>query len=444
MSDSGGRSNSSPDLLTFSAWAEAPAERAGAAEGELSADAVVIGGGFCGMSAAMRLREHGLDTALVEAEFCGWGASSRNAGHLTPTIAGDPQLLATVYRRRAPHLVRLADRAVRFTEGLIDRQAIECDLEPAGNVSVALTAGGMRRAEKIAAYLARCGAEVELVEGSAFGLPPTMPGGILERLGGVFDPGRFASGMRERLLASGVRVHESTAAVGLERSGSGFVLSTDRGRIRCEHILLATNAFTRALPFAPARIVAPLWVTLAKTEPLGAERLAAAGWTSPAGIYTQHLVLESYRRTAAGSIVFGSRLVQPARGRLVARTPRESVVADLARGLSDRMPGLGEVRLESAWGGWIAMTPSWIPVVGRTAEGAHYAVGFNGHGVAQAPYLGSLIADEIAGQGRAEDLETLWRQAPRFLPAPLFSGPALRLGWALDRIGDRLAARRSG
>ncbi len=443
MRPSGAGATGRTELLDFSGWAEAPAQRAAAAEGELRADVVVIGGGLCGMSAAMRLREHGLDTALVEAEFCGWGASSRNAGHLTPTIAGDPQLLATVYRRRAPELVRLADGAVRFAEGLIAGSGIDCDLEPAGNVSVALTAAGMRRAERIAAYLARCGAEVEVVDGADFGLPATMPGGILERLGGVLDPGKFVSGLRERLLASGVRVHEGTPAVGLERSGSGFVLRTDRARIRCEHVLLATNAFTRSLPFAPPRIVAPLWVTLAETEPLGAERIDATGWSSGAGIYTQHLVLESYRRTARGSIVFGSRLVQPARGRLVARTPRMSVVADLAKGLRERFPGLGEVQLRSAWGGWIAMTPSWLPVAGQTADGAHYAVGFNGHGVAQAPYVGSLIADEIAGRPRAEDLEILWRRTPRFLPAPLFSGPALRLGWALDRLGDSLAARRT-
>ncbi len=89
------------------------------------------------------------------------------------------------------------------------------------------------------------------------------------------------------------------------------------------------------------------------------------------------------------------------------------------------------------------MTPSWLPVAGRTSDGAHYAVGFNGHGVAQAPYLGSLIADEIAGEPRSDDLEALWRDTPRFLPAPIFSAPMLRLGWALDRAGDRLANRAS-
>lgn len=431
----------SAELLAFSGWAEVPAERAPAAVGDVRADAVVIGGGLCGMSAALRLREHGLDTALVESRFCGWGASSRNAGHLTPTIGGDPQLLVTAFRRRAPELVRLADRAVSFTEDLIDAHGIDCDYDPAGNVSVALTAAGMSRAESIVDRLAGYGAEVELVEGGELGLPATMPGGILERLGGVLDPGKLAAALRGRLLASEVRVHEDTPAAGLARSGQGFLLTTDRARIRCDHVLLATNAFTCDLPFAPRRIVAPLWVTLAETEPLGAERIDATGWRSGAGIYTQHVVLESYRKTAAGSIVFGSRLVQPA-GNMQPRTPRPGVVADIHRGLRDRLPELGEVRLRSAWGGWIAMTPSWLPVAGRAADGAHYAVGFNGHGLAQAPYLGALLADEIAGRPRHDDLAALWRETPRFLPAPLFSGPALRLGWVLDRLGDALVARR--
>lgn len=432
---------SSPELLAFSGWAEAPAERAPAAVGDLSADVVVIGGGLCGMSAALRLREHGLDAALVEARFCGWGASSRNAGHLTPTIGGDPQLLATVFRRRAPELVTLADRAVRFTESLIAEREVDCDYDAAGNVSVAMTAAGMRRAERIVTRLAECGAEVELVDGSEHGLPETMAGGILERLGGVLDPGKLAAGLRERVLASGVRVHEDTPAAGLERSSRGFLLVTDRARIRCDQVLLATNAFTRDLPFAPRRVVAPLWVTLAETELVGAELIERTGWRSGAGIYTQHVVLESYRKTARGSIVFGSRLVQPARS-LHPRTPRAEVVADIHRGLRDRLPPLGGVSLRSAWGGWIAMTPSWLPVAGRSSDGAHYAVGFNGHGLAQAPYLGALLADEIAGRGRHEDLATLWRETPRFLPAPLFSAPGLRLGWALDRLGDALAARR--
>ncbi len=70
----------------------------------------------------------------------------------------------------------------------------------------------------------------------------------------------------------------------------GVVRHASPIRINEFRILLTSGE----LPFAPPRVVAPLWVTLAETEPIAAERLAKTGWTSRAGIYTQHLVLESY------------------------------------------------------------------------------------------------------------------------------------------------------
>jgi glycine/D-amino acid oxidase-like deaminating enzyme len=84
------------------------------------------------------------------------------------------------------------------------------------------------------------------------------------------------------------------------------------------------------------------------------------------------------------------------------------------------------------------MTPSWLPVVGEAAPNMFYLAGYNGHGVAQAPYFGTLVADVLAGSQRHEDLEVLWRQQPRFAPAPLFSAPALKAGWAIDRLYDRV------
>lgn len=434
-------SRAGPEHLAFSGWIDPPADPLPALEGERGCDVAIVGGGYTGMAAALRLRERGADVVVLESAFCGWGASSRNAGHLTPTIAGDPQLLAGAYRRRAPELVRLADAAVHFTEELIERLGIDCEYVPGGNVSAALSAGQMRRAARIARFLAGCGGEVELVEGHAAGLPHVFCGGILERAGGTLNPGRFARGLRAALRDAGAGVFERTAVQAVAPGRSGVVVDAAGGRVRAERVLLATNAYTRDLPFGPPRAVAPLWVTLAETEPIEPGRLEAAGWTGSAGIYTQHVILESYRRTARGTVVFGSRLPQTPRGPLAARTPDPGVVADVVRGFHERFPSLRDVAAQRAWGGWIAMTPSWLPVAGETAANVFYAVGYNGHGLAQAPYLGTLLADRLAGEDAHDDLLAVWRARPRFAPAPLFSAPALRAGWAIDRITDRFAGR---
>src|SRR2546426_12358155 len=43
-------------------------------------DVAVIGGGFCGLSAARTLAKSGVKVAVLEAETLGWGARSRNGG----------------------------------------------------------------------------------------------------------------------------------------------------------------------------------------------------------------------------------------------------------------------------------------------------------------------------------------------------------------------------
>ncbi|MFI0742953.1 NAD(P)/FAD-dependent oxidoreductase [Streptomyces sp. NPDC021100] len=180
----------------FSGWADRPTDFTPMPEGELTCDIAVIGDGYAGMAAALRLAEHAADVVLSESGFCGRGGSSRNAGYLPNALAGDPQLLNTLYAHRLPGLVRYADEAARFTEWLIGRPAVDCDYVPTGNVIAAVSPGQLRRTERYAGILRRAGADAEFVEGRDFGLPHTFLGGVFERAGGLLNPGKFALGLR--------------------------------------------------------------------------------------------------------------------------------------------------------------------------------------------------------------------------------------------------------
>ena len=446
LSDDDAHGIERPHLLDFSGWTDRPSDIGEPGAGEIHADVLVIGGGYCGMTAALHLARAGAEVVVAEAEFCGWGASSRNAGHLTPTIASDPQILATVYQRKAPDLIGFASRALHFTEQLISQLGIECDYAPVGNVSAATTPAGMRRSNAIVRRLERAGASVELVDAQEFGLPAGMLGGILEREGGTLDPGRLAAGLRARLRDQrGVRVLERTPVHRVERHGTRLRASIPLGTITTDAVLLATNAFSAGISMAPRRAVAPLWVTLAETAPIGAADVAATGWTSAAGIYTQHLLLENYRLTHRSSIIVGTRRVTRAKPPLVARTPDPRTVQDLQRAFDARFPSLAGSagsRLHRAWGGWVAMTTSLLPIAGQTPEGLHYAMGFNGHGLAQAPYVGHLMAKRLLGANANSDLDTIWRKRPRYAPTPQYSNVALRLAWGIDRLTDRMTSSR--
>ncbi|MFB7364406.1 NAD(P)/FAD-dependent oxidoreductase, partial [Streptomyces hydrogenans] len=215
------------------------------------------------------------------------------------------------------------------------------------------------------------------------------------------------------------------------------------GEVRARRAVLATNAFGGDLAITPKRLSVPIWVSEVETEPIDPDRLAALGWTSRSGVVTQHNIMENYRLTSRDTIVFGVRRLQ--RGRtcpLPPRKPDEAVVAELARAFERRFPALADVAAARAWGGWIAITPSWLPVAGTTRDGIYYSVACNGHGLAQAPYVGSLIADLIVDGRQHEDLKTLWAEKPDF-PRPLMMGAVgLRTIWTVDRFNDLINGSR--
>ena len=83
-------------------------------------DVVIVGGGYTGLSAALAFRSEGMSVVLLEAESCGFGASGRNAGHLTPTIGKDvPTMLKIFGKEKTGRFVALADLAMDEVEHLI-------------------------------------------------------------------------------------------------------------------------------------------------------------------------------------------------------------------------------------------------------------------------------------------------------------------------------------
>ncbi|QKW10274.1 FAD-binding oxidoreductase [Streptomyces sp. NA04227] len=103
-------------------------------------------------------------------------------------------------------------------------------------------------------------------------------------------------------------------------------------------------------------------------------------------------------------------------------------------------PSPHDVALERAWGGRIAPTASWLPVAGEATGKVFHAVGRNGHGLAQAPYLGTLLADRLAGDRFRAALGSVGRERPRFAPSPVCNAPALRAIRAVDRLSDRFGS----
>src|SRR5258708_33211854 len=114
-------------------WLDTVAEPATGATGALpeKVDVAIVGGGFCGLSAARVLAQRGVRVALFEAETFGWGASSRNGGMvLTGMKLPGPTLVKSYGREDGRREDPAAPQTIEFGEEIGRGEKIHCNLSP--------------------------------------------------------------------------------------------------------------------------------------------------------------------------------------------------------------------------------------------------------------------------------------------------------------------------
>jgi glycine/D-amino acid oxidase-like deaminating enzyme len=428
-----------------SLWMEGVVPTAAPLTGDVDADVAIVGAGFTGLSAAIALRATGHSVVVLEQSHVGFGASGRNAGHLTPVIGKDLPTLATLFRRRADALIALVEQAVGHVERTIADHGIDCGYAPVGNVLAAVHPKQHAMLDKAAKAAATVGLSSVLLEPAdmrARDLPAAFTRGLLMERGGILDPGRYVRGLRRVAEAAQALVFEKTPVLKIDE-GSPATLVTPGGRVRARTVVLATNAYTPALGWLRGTI-ARFHVDLFATAPLSAAQRTAIGWRGREGIYTAHEMLESYRLTDDDRIVGGAKTVRYGfDGRALADDP--ATFAFIEAAFRDRFPALRDVRVTHRWGGPIAFALDFLPAVGVTGafRNVFYSVGYAGHGIAMASYAGTMLADLLLGRdgpGRA-----LWgRRSVPMPPEPfrwLVAHGLVAAFGAIDRRIDRLLHR---
>lgn len=430
-----------------SLWLEPTPEQGDPLASDIEVDVAVIGAGYTGLSAALALREKGASVAVLERDYAGFGASGRNAGHLTPTIGKDvPSMLKVYGRGRTQKLVALADRAVEHTEAKIAANGIDCDYVPSGNIAAAVHSGQMKMLEKAAAAAVQAGAPIKPLNAGDMRerqLPEAFVGGYLEVRGGVLNPGKYVRGLREAVLAAGAELYEGTRVQAIEDDAGRVRIDTPRGSVRADRCVLATNAFTHELGLLRS-VAVPIHVSMFATEPLTAEQRARIGWPNMEGVYTAHEVLESYRLTVDGRLVGGSRYIRHCYNNRIPADHDAATFAKQEAMLRMRFPELEDVTVSHRWAGPTAFTLDFLPAVGRGGPGGRiiHSIAYAGHGVAMASYCGDLAGRMAAGEQPGEQ----WRPLVKRLRPPI---PPEPLRWAvvkaiiagLEKVDERSDAR---
>lgn len=358
-------------------------------------DVAIVGSGYTGLNAARVLAKAGATVAVLERETIGWGASSRNGGMAAPGIKRPTEEILEQYgEEKARAFWRASLDAIDLLEGIVTAENIECDWRRTGHVYLAYKRAHFRdMRKKVAWYRKTFGHEVRAI--SPAELPTEIGtrvfhGGLVDESSGGLQPAKYVYGLAGAVARYGAGLHENVRVRAIRRHAAGFTLETTRGDLAARDVLIATNGYTERLVPALKRRVFPVGSYIIVTEPLSPE---LQNELSPKGrmFYDSKNFLNYFRLTPDGRMLWGGR------NDLSTDLDLEKSAANLRAQMVHTFPQLRDAALTHSWTGRLGITFDLMPHIGRV-DGIHYALGYGGHGLSIATYVGTEVGKLLAGQ----------------------------------------------
>lgn len=397
--------------------------------GQAEADVVIIGAGYTGFAAATAWQQaRPADRIkILEADQVGEGSPGRNSGFMLEiALANDarPEEL-----ERMEKLNALSRQTMALLRERVERLGIDCQLERSGTYRAARSAIGQRALTQYEAFLKAAGLSYQTLNGSQ----------LAERIGtryyaqGIYSPDCYLVqpaalivGLADS-LAAGIELHEHSPATQVVPDGNKWRVITPDGEVAAGRVILANNAFSRALGADPARLTA-IYTYAAITEPLPElerQRIAATTW----GLLPAHRLGCTLRTTADGRLMIRSRYSYER------EADNARIEAELKASLEARYPELTPVRFDKVWGGTTGLTYNGAPLWGEIQPGLYVSAGCNGGGIVKGTFLGDALARHALGQP-VENIASLFGKASWMPPDPV-----RRLGFYLTSEMERRKAK---
>jgi glycine/D-amino acid oxidase-like deaminating enzyme len=387
-----GRQMVSPVTAQRSAWlrSAAPLVDLPTLDADLVVETVIIGAGYAGLNAAIRLAEHGREAVVLEAEEPGFGASGRNGGQVIAGLKYDPQQLIAMFgERRGRLLAEFAGGAASLTFDLIDRYQLQCHAQQSGwlqpavdEKSVALVTRRARMWADFAGVAVRIldARETREATGTDF-----YKGAWVDPRGGQLQPLAYARELARIATSRGARVFRRSAVARLERGSAGWSLTANNRTVRAEAVLVCTNGYTESLLAKLQRSYFPASSIICSTAPLP-DRIRREIMPAGLPISDARRLLNYIRFDPDGRFMIG------ARGSFGLHEP-VSYFDRLRAAARKIFPALEGATWEDAWGGRFALTRDHLPHIHNPEPGLFAVLGCNGRGVAMLSQLGRLAAD---------------------------------------------------
>lgn len=384
------------------------------------AQVVVIGGGFTGLNSAIALREKGVDVVVLEANQAGWGCAGRNAGFVLPSSGrlGYSALKAKFGADTATGIVDEFHLAQQQLKQWIEQEALDVDLTEGGYLKLAHNqANAVAFEQQYNAMPSHIQQRFELLSAgqieSQYIDNRSQAGGLMHSASFGVNPKRLIGEFARLAKKSGVKIYHNSPVLHWQAHATspGFRVQTALGNVDCDHIVLASNAYTPNRTISALyRVQFPVLSSVLVTEPLTAEQLTA--FKQPGLMCMDTRAMKYYYR-----LLPDNRLLFGGRGAILGKNHQSPRIKNnLLKALQATLPALKEARLACFWSGWVDVSFDDIPHIGELPDQRNifYATGYCGSAVAFSPLAGKRIAQMITAPQEVPDLPIYQRFAPAF------------------------------
>ena len=395
--------------------------------GAARADVTIIGGGFVGLWTAIRIKEHdpACEVIVLEQDLCGGGASGRNGGFVLSWWTKLPTLIKLYGEDEGIRLGRASEQAIDEIRSFCADHDIDAHFVHAGFLWTSTTPAQDGAWESVVRQCERLGVDafqrLEPVEVARRTGSAAHRAGVYEAGAATVQPAALVRGMRKVALSLGVRIHEDSRVVSFTREYP-VAVRTSRGLVSTEKLVIASNAWAAGIRELHQALVV-ISSDIVATAPIP-DRLAQIGWTGGECITDSQMMVDYYRTTRDGRIVFGKGGWGIAlAGRIGATFDRDSGRAALVRDdLFRYYPMLSDMAVDYDWCGPIDRTTNGLPIFGHLGGHDHivYGVGWSGNGVGPSVVGGKILAS------LALERDDEWSRGPivsrpfgRFPPEPV-------------------------
>ncbi|MDR3550780.1 MAG: FAD-binding oxidoreductase [Candidatus Babeliales bacterium] len=362
-------------------------------------DVVVIGGGMAGLTAAQAFAQKGKKVVLLEAFYCGAGASGKSSGFITPN--GEISLSEFVYRYGIEGGKMIWDsiekQGLEHIRNNIKQYQIDCDYVEADSLEVASSQKDLKDIIKEAENLAKFGYETNFIKKED--LPLIL--GSKKYYGGVTYPKSFGinaykycQAMKTILLASGVEIYEETPVLSMEE----HMVTTLHATVKADYIIVCTDRFIPTLGKLTKEIY-HVQNFLLLSETLTQDVIKKMFPQKQFMVWDTDLIYSFYRMTGDRLLLGGGSVFNTYN---TYETHHSNYMHNkLTNYIADIFPDI-EIQFEQMWPGLIGVSKDIAPIAGRDKDSQSiYYIGAAA-GLTLAAMLGNYCAEHML-----DDADTL-------------------------------------